>query len=146
MKVCLKYCLHFIAQIPCRWSCSACQLQARYHPSPLQLSKTSQRHPIFTRRQVGNLGVPRTNFLSPNHPPSYIAATHDTHVQVWRTPNHLIREFAPFVLHRTYTGHHEEVISIQWSQDSRSPISPLDKSNLSLTCPLLGSLSALPET
>jgi hypothetical protein len=49
----------------------------------------------------------------------YIAATHETHVQVWRTPNHLIREFAPFVLHREYTGHHDEVLSIQWSSDSR---------------------------
>lgn len=49
----------------------------------------------------------------------FIAVTHASHVQVWRTPNHLIREFAPFVLHRTYTGHHDEVISIEWSQDSK---------------------------
>ncbi|KAH9946924.1 WD40 repeat-like protein [Amylocystis lapponica] len=49
----------------------------------------------------------------------YIAATHDAHVQVWRTPNHLVREFAPFVLHRTYTGHHDEVLSIEWSSDSK---------------------------
>ncbi|PCH35317.1 WD40 repeat-like protein [Wolfiporia cocos MD-104 SS10] len=49
----------------------------------------------------------------------YIAATHGSHIQVWRTPNHLIREFAPFVLHRTYTGHHDEATSIEWSPDSR---------------------------
>ncbi|KII87643.1 hypothetical protein PLICRDRAFT_162405 [Plicaturopsis crispa FD-325 SS-3] len=49
----------------------------------------------------------------------YIAVTHHAHVQVWRTPNHLVREFAPFNLHRTYTGHHDEVLSIQWSQDSK---------------------------
>ncbi|KAH0581448.1 hypothetical protein H2248_012529 [Termitomyces sp. 'cryptogamus'] len=49
----------------------------------------------------------------------YIAVTHDSHVQVWKTPNHLVREFAPFILHRTYTGHHDEVLSIQWSPDSR---------------------------
>jgi len=48
----------------------------------------------------------------------YIAVTHDAHVQVWRTPNHMLREFAPFELHRTYTGHHDETISIQWSSDS----------------------------
>ncbi|KAJ7185673.1 quinon protein alcohol dehydrogenase-like superfamily [Mycena filopes] len=48
----------------------------------------------------------------------YIAVTHGTHVQVWRTPNHLAREFAPFNLHRTYTGHHDDVLSIQWSHDS----------------------------
>ncbi|KZT03785.1 WD40 repeat-like protein [Laetiporus sulphureus 93-53] len=49
----------------------------------------------------------------------YIAVSHDSHVQVWRTPNHLIREFAPFNLHRTYTGHHDEVLSIKWSPDSQ---------------------------
>ncbi|KAF7794916.1 hypothetical protein EIP86_006059 [Pleurotus ostreatoroseus] len=54
--------------------------------------------------------------FSPNG--KYIAVSHDSHVQVWRTPNHLIREFAPFNLHRTYTGHHDEVLSIEWSPDS----------------------------
>ncbi|KAF4584923.1 hypothetical protein EYR40_001749 [Pleurotus pulmonarius] len=49
----------------------------------------------------------------------YIAVTHGPHVQVWRTPNHLVREFAPFVLHRTYTGHHDDVLSIRWSPDSQ---------------------------
>ncbi|KAJ7512782.1 WD40-repeat-containing domain protein [Mycena galericulata] len=48
----------------------------------------------------------------------YIAVTHGTQIQVWCTPNHLAREFAPFNLHRTYTGHHDEVLSIQWSHDS----------------------------
>ncbi|KAG9125096.1 hypothetical protein FRC07_008978 [Ceratobasidium sp. 392] len=49
----------------------------------------------------------------------FIAVTHESHAQVWKTPNHLLREFAPFVLHRTYTGHHDEVISIEWSKDSK---------------------------
>ncbi|EIM88864.1 WD repeat protein [Stereum hirsutum FP-91666 SS1] len=49
----------------------------------------------------------------------FIAVTHGAHVQVWNTPNHLVREFAPFVLHRTYTGHHDEVLSIEWSADSK---------------------------
>ncbi|CAE6493983.1 unnamed protein product [Rhizoctonia solani] len=48
----------------------------------------------------------------------YIAVSHESHVQVWKTPNHLLREFAPFILHRTYTGHHDEVVSIEWSKDS----------------------------
>ncbi|KAG6841096.1 hypothetical protein C0991_001903 [Blastosporella zonata] len=48
-----------------------------------------------------------------------VAVTHNSHVQVWKTPNHLVREFAPFTLHRTYTGHHDEVLSIQWSPDSK---------------------------
>ncbi|CEQ40342.1 SPOSA6832_01966, partial [Sporobolomyces salmonicolor] len=41
-------------------------------------------------------------------------------IQVWHTPSHLAREFAPFNLHRTYTGHYDDVLSIQWSADSRS--------------------------
>ncbi|KAF9653496.1 WD repeat protein [Thelephora ganbajun] len=49
----------------------------------------------------------------------YIAVTRETHVQVWRTPNYLLREFAPFNLHRTYTGHHDEVLSLEWSPDSK---------------------------
>ncbi|GJJ14935.1 hypothetical protein Clacol_009205 [Clathrus columnatus] len=49
----------------------------------------------------------------------FIAVTHVNHVQVWRTPNHLVREFAPFVLHREYTGHHDEVLSIEWSPDAK---------------------------
>lgn len=54
--------------------------------------------------------------FSPNG--SFIAVTHESHVQVWKTPNHLVREFAPFNLHRTYTGHHDKVLSIEWSPDS----------------------------
>ncbi|KAF8171499.1 WD40-repeat-containing domain protein [Pholiota molesta] len=54
--------------------------------------------------------------FSPNG--QYIAVTHASHIQVWRTPNHLLREFAPFTLHRTYTGHHDDVLSIQWAPDS----------------------------
>ncbi|KAF7316426.1 Small nucleolar ribonucleoprotein complex subunit [Mycena indigotica] len=48
----------------------------------------------------------------------FIAVTHGTQLQVWRTPNHLAREFAPFDLHRTYTGHHDDVLSIEWAPDS----------------------------
>ena len=55
--------------------------------------------------------------FSPNG--SFIAVTHESHVQVWKTPNHLVREFAPLNLHRTYTGHHDEVLSIMWSPDSQ---------------------------
>ncbi|KAI0302427.1 WD repeat protein [Multifurca ochricompacta] len=55
--------------------------------------------------------------FSPNG--SFIAVTHGSHIQVWKTPNHLVREFAPFNLHRTYTGHHDDVLSIEWSPDSQ---------------------------
>ncbi|KAH8919469.1 WD40 repeat-like protein [Atractiella rhizophila] len=49
----------------------------------------------------------------------YISVTHGQHIQVWKTPSLLIREFAPFKLHRTYTGHNDDVSSITWSPDSR---------------------------
>ncbi|KIK70124.1 hypothetical protein GYMLUDRAFT_187734 [Collybiopsis luxurians FD-317 M1] len=49
----------------------------------------------------------------------YIAVTHGSHIQVWQTPNHLAREFAPFVLHRTYTGHMDDVLSVHWANDSQ---------------------------
>lgn len=46
-------------------------------------------------------------------------------IQAWRTPSTPGTgadgglEFAPFVLHREYGGHHEDVHSLQWSGDSR---------------------------
>lgn len=49
----------------------------------------------------------------------FLAVTHGAHIQVWRTPSHLVRDFAPFVLHRTYTGHFDDVLSIRWTKDSR---------------------------
>lgn len=47
----------------------------------------------------------------------YFAVSYGNHVQVWHAPG-LRREFAPFVLHRTYTGLGGSVIGIQWSSDS----------------------------
>ncbi len=47
----------------------------------------------------------------------YFAVSYGNHIQVWYAPG-LRREFAPFVLHRTYTGLGDAVISIQWSSDS----------------------------
>ncbi|GAA5980269.1 hypothetical protein JCM5350_000893 [Sporobolomyces pararoseus] len=55
--------------------------------------------------------------FSPNG--KFIAVTHGSQIQVWHTPSHLAREFAPFNLHRTYTGHYDDVLSITWSADSR---------------------------
>jgi periodic tryptophan protein 2 len=48
----------------------------------------------------------------------YVAVSHGNHVHCWLTPG-LRREFAPFVLHRKYTGHHDDVITIDWSEDSK---------------------------
>lgn len=49
----------------------------------------------------------------------FILVTHGSHVQVWRTPSHLAREFAPMVKHREYTGHYDDVLSVCWAPDSR---------------------------
>jgi periodic tryptophan protein 2 len=48
----------------------------------------------------------------------YVAVSHGKQVKVWNTPG-LRREFSPFVLHRTFTGHYDDVISIKWSPDSQ---------------------------
>ena len=48
----------------------------------------------------------------------YIAVSQGKHVQVWVTPNHLRKEFAPLVLHRTYTGLADDVTCLCWSSDS----------------------------
>ena len=46
-------------------------------------------------------------------------------IEVWhspKTPNADSEEgleFAPFVRHRVYAGHHDQVQSIEWSSDSR---------------------------
>jgi periodic tryptophan protein 2 len=46
-------------------------------------------------------------------------------VQIWHSPLSLTpeseegHEFAPFILHRSYSGHHDVVNHIHWSRDSR---------------------------
>lgn len=54
--------------------------------------------------------------FSPNG--RYIAVTLGKHVQVWHAPCAGIKEFAPLVLHRTYTGQSDDVTCITWSSDS----------------------------
>ena len=48
----------------------------------------------------------------------YIAVTHGKHVQIWYTPNQLRKEFSPMILHRTYTGQSNTVVSLAFSSDS----------------------------
>ncbi|KAG7349834.1 WD40 repeat-containing protein [Nitzschia inconspicua] len=48
----------------------------------------------------------------------YIAVTHGKHIQIWLAPNHLRKEFAPLILHRTYTGQSSDVTRLEWSEDS----------------------------
>lgn len=54
----------------------------------------------------------------------YFAVACDRFVQVWKTPEMAEdRQFAPFVRHRIYAGHYNDVTSVTWSQDSRFFIS-----------------------
>ena len=79
--------------------------------------------------------------FSPNG--KYIAVTHGNMVQVWHCPGFHI-EFQPFVLYKTYTGHHDLVTSISWSSDSEYFLStskdmtarlfPLDRSDFAGVC------------
>lgn len=65
--------------------------------------------------------------FSPNG--RYFAVALGRLIEVWRTPSAGDRdredggkgelEFAPFVRHRTYAGHFDEVLSLEWSGDSR---------------------------
>jgi periodic tryptophan protein 2 len=48
----------------------------------------------------------------------FIAVTHGKHIQVWCAPNHMRKEFSPFILHRTYTGQADDVTCLYWSSDS----------------------------
>ncbi|KAJ3016699.1 hypothetical protein HKX48_003903 [Thoreauomyces humboldtii] len=64
------------------------------------------------------------NFKTPVHDMQfspngrYLAVTNDKHVDIWRTPGFTL-EFAPFVLHRKYVGHYDDVVHLAWSADSR---------------------------
>lgn len=55
----------------------------------------------------------------------YFAAACGRTIEVWQTPSHPGSasdggmEFAPFVIHRKYTGHYDDVGSVEWSGDSR---------------------------
>ncbi|KAI5955532.1 PWP2 [Candida theae] len=54
----------------------------------------------------------------------YLAVAVGKFVQVWKTPDFTEdRQFAPFVRHRIYSGHFDDVLNISWSQDSRFFIS-----------------------
>jgi periodic tryptophan protein 2 len=56
---------------------------------------------------------------------TWFAAAIGRHIEIWQTPKtpgatqDSGLEFAPFVRHRTYTGHFDDVTSIEWSSDSR---------------------------
>jgi len=58
----------------------------------------------------------RTIRFSPDD--KYVAISHGNKVQLWKTPG-VKREFTPFVHHRTYAGHYGDILSVEWSPDSK---------------------------
>lgn len=54
----------------------------------------------------------------------YFAVAVDRFVQIWKTPDFSEdRQFAPFVRHRVYAGHYNDVLSVTWSPDLRFVLS-----------------------
>lgn len=54
----------------------------------------------------------------------YFAIACSRFIQVWKTPDYTEdRQFSPFVRHRIYAGHYNDVTSVTWSKDSRFFIS-----------------------
>lgn len=49
---------------------------------------------------------------------AFLAVALGRKMQVWRAPG-LDREFSPFVHHRTYTGHFDTIVDVNWSPNSR---------------------------
>ena len=59
--------------------------------------------------------VPEALEFSPNG--VYFAISHKRKVQIWLTPGRE-RLFAPFNIHKTFAGHHDDITSLCWSEDS----------------------------
>ncbi|POW07197.1 hypothetical protein PSTT_08455, partial [Puccinia striiformis] len=45
----------------------------------------------------------------------YLLVTNGHHAQIWLNPSATIKSFTPFHLHRTYTGHFNDIVSLSWS-------------------------------
>lgn len=57
--------------------------------------------------------------FSPND--EYFAVTFGNGCQIWKTPS-VSREFAPLTFCRTFGGHHDDVVTLDWSEDSGSVV------------------------
>ncbi|KAI3404095.2 PWP2 [Candida oxycetoniae] len=66
----------------------------------------------------------RVNDISFSPCGKYFAVAVGRFIQVWKTPDFTEdRQFAPFVRHRIYSGHFDDVLSISWSENSKYFIS-----------------------
>jgi periodic tryptophan protein 2 len=77
------------------------------------LSNTNRRITIASHHFKGKI---RDAAFSPNG--KWILVALDRTAQIWKTPG-CHREFAPFILHRTYTGHFDDIVKLTWRPDSR---------------------------
>jgi periodic tryptophan protein 2 len=75
--------------------------------------------------------------FSPNG--DFFAITHGRIVQIWKTPGKQ-RVFMPFVLHKTFGGHHDNILSLFWSPDSKRLVT--GSADLSLRVYIVPSLEA----
>ncbi|KDO23505.1 hypothetical protein SPRG_11427 [Saprolegnia parasitica CBS 223.65] len=93
------------------------------HDSRLLIAVDEDGHSLLVNLKKG-IVLYRFNFKAPvralrfSPDDKYIAVTHGAKIQVWKAPG-LKREFAPFVHHRTYGGHHGDVLTVEWSPDSK---------------------------
>ena len=70
------------------------------------------RRIILCRMRLKRTHKVRDLVFSPDG--QFFAITQERQFQVWRTPG-AAREFAPFVLHRTYGSHSDDILSVAWS-------------------------------
>ena len=61
-------------------------------------------------------GLVRVLAFSPDD--RWLAVARGRKLQIWKAPGHR-RELAPFTLHNTLAGHHDEVTTLSWSADGR---------------------------
>jgi periodic tryptophan protein 2 len=70
------------------------------------------RRIILCRMRLKRTHKVRDLVFSPDG--QFFAITQERQFQVWRTPG-AAREFAPFVLHRTYGSHSDDILNLAWS-------------------------------
>ncbi len=113
----LRLCVKLIFSL--RWQSSPIEFQKENSLASFQLQETRQRHKILSQWQVSctkrRAGVRLTSDSLSDISPSRT-------IHMFKYGTLLTISYAnspPFNLHRTYTGHHDEVLSIEWSPDSR---------------------------
>lgn len=92
----------------------------KFSPDSQYVAVTHGRQVQVSHRSVRNMRVSTACYLCNAREVSisHNICPYSMHYQVWKAPP-LIVQFRPFALHRVYTGHHDDVLSIDWSPDSK---------------------------